>query len=131
MSGEHDPPSTVAALPSMISAVNALKNLANVESGEHVLVLASPHTSSTLAAIAALVKWLRFRLTMVMPTEAKRATLLHSHPSIGSRLVAAADDARAITALLEQEGDEADVIVATGFTTMAGDTWRSIPAGGR
>ncbi|KLU92414.1 hypothetical protein MAPG_11360 [Magnaporthiopsis poae ATCC 64411] len=131
MPDDHDPPSTVAAIPSMISALNALKNLANVESGEHVLVLASPQASSTVAAIAALVKWLRFRLTIVTRTEAERATLLHSLPNIDSRLVAVADDARAIAALLEQKGEEADVVVATEFTTMARDTWRSIPAGGR
>ncbi|KAL8366737.1 hypothetical protein RB595_010546 [Gaeumannomyces hyphopodioides] len=131
LSGDHDPTSTVAAMPSMISALNALKTLANVESGEHVLVLASPQAFSTAAAIAALAKWLRSRLTIVTSTDAERGALLHGHPSIDSRLVAIANDARAISAVLGEKGVETDVVVATEFTTVARETWRSITPGGR
>ncbi|KAL8284313.1 hypothetical protein RB600_008942 [Gaeumannomyces tritici] len=131
LSGDHGAASVVATMASMVSALNALKSLANVESGEHVLVLASPQAFSAVAAIAALVKWLRFRLTIVTSNDAEREAFLNGHPSIDSRIVSIALDARGIAAMRGKKGVEADVVVATEFTTVARETWRSITSGGR
>ncbi|KAL8396541.1 hypothetical protein RB594_003574 [Gaeumannomyces avenae] len=131
LSGDHDAASVVAAIASMISALNAPKTLTSVKSGEHVLVLASPQAFSTVAAIAALEKWLRFRLTIVTSNDAERETLLNGLPSIDSRMVSIAHDARGIATMMGKKGVEADVIVATEFATVARETWRSITSGGR
>ncbi|KAL8310632.1 hypothetical protein RB597_010463 [Gaeumannomyces tritici] len=117
LSGDHGAASVVATMASMVSALNALKTLANVESGEHVLVLASPQAFLTVAAIAALVKWLRFRLTIITSNDAEREAFLNGHPSIDSRIISIALDVKRIAAMRGKKGVEADVVVATELTT--------------